>query len=91
MPYYFESGEFSVQPKPVITTNGLCFAISTEDMSRTFKESMYLEKFEKVFLGNNSGGPSYEWTGKGDQQVQISVDLRLSFLTDRISTGGTVR
>ena len=80
-----------MQPKPVITTNGLCFAISTEDMSRTFKESMYVEKFEKVFLGNNSGGPSYEWTGKGDQHIQISVDLSSNILTDRISTGGTVR
>ena len=58
-------------------------------MSETFETNKYVKDFEHVF---SNPAPMFEseWTGKGHQSIDVSIDLNLNYLTDRKATTGSV-
>ena len=61
-------------PKPVITTQGLCFALNARSMKDVFSNNNYIDKFESVFGENDKKDIM-----TGEQHL---VDMQSEYLTD---------
>ena len=65
-------------PKPVITTQGLCFALNARSMKDVFSKNNYIDKFESVFGKNEKKDLM-----TGEQHlVELEMDMQSEYLTD---------
>ena len=66
-------------PKPVITTQGLCFALNARSMKDVFSNNNYIDKFESVFGENDKKDIM-----TGEQHlVELEMDMQSEYLTDQ--------
>ena len=66
-------------PKPVITTQGLCFALNARSMNDVFSKNNYIDKFESVFGENDQ---MVIMTGE-QHSVELEIDMQSEYLTDQ--------
>ena len=74
----------TIIPKPVITTQGLCFAINARDMKDVFSKNIYIEKFESIFGGI---APENILNGR-KQKVKLEVNMQSKYLDNRARESG---
>ena len=85
-PILKSTGIFFLNPRPVITTRGWCYAINSKQMTDIFlNKSKYIQDFSEVFDKEATGQML-----KGHQNMEFNIDLHLSYLTDRMATSGSI-
>ena len=78
------AGKFPMEPKPVITTRGLCYAVNARNMTKVYSKSQYLDNFEEVFQPHD---PTKNLLN-GHQFLTMQLNMQSKYLTDTAGTTG---
>ena len=74
--------------KPVITSNGLCYAWNNKNVNEVFKKSNYIDLFNDVF---DNGSSKRTFTKAAKKVVVFYLDAHTFYLPDRMSNKKSFR